>query len=85
MACPDARRDRSGSSVQQAMAGHLRIGKGAQIGAQAGMISDVKPGATMLGSPAQLKQVFLRQVAFGRRAVVAPDWCRYSASGMGSR
>ncbi len=52
---------------QAAMAGHLKIGRGAQIGAQAGVISDIAPGATMLGSPAQLKQVFLRQVAFLKR------------------
>ncbi|MFY9642591.1 MAG: UDP-3-O-(3-hydroxymyristoyl)glucosamine N-acyltransferase [Rhodomicrobium sp.] len=52
---------------QAAMAGHLRIGRGAQIGAQAGVISDIVPGATMLGSPAQLKQAFLRQVVFLKR------------------
>jgi UDP-3-O-[3-hydroxymyristoyl] glucosamine N-acyltransferase len=52
---------------QAAMAGHLLIGKGAQIGAQAGVISDVDAGATMLGSPAQIKQVFLRQVAYLKR------------------
>jgi UDP-3-O-[3-hydroxymyristoyl] glucosamine N-acyltransferase len=48
---------------QAAMAGHLHIGRGAQIGAQAGVISDVDPGATMLGSPAQPKRDFFRQVA----------------------
>jgi len=48
---------------QAAMAGHLRIGEGAQIGAQAGVISDVASGVRMLGSPAQPKQEFLRQVA----------------------
>lgn len=48
---------------QAAMAGHLRIGQGAQIGAQAGVISDIPLGAKMLGSPAQPKQDFFRQVA----------------------
>lgn len=48
---------------QAAMAGHLHIGQGAQIGAQAGVISDVPSGATMLGSPAHPKGAFLRQVA----------------------
>jgi UDP-3-O-[3-hydroxymyristoyl] glucosamine N-acyltransferase len=48
---------------QAAMAGHLRIGQGAKIGAQAGVISDVPAGASMLGSPAHLKSAFLRQVA----------------------
>ena len=48
---------------QAAMAGHLRIGQGAEIGAQAGVISDMAPGASVLGSPAQSKQDFFRQVA----------------------
>jgi UDP-3-O-[3-hydroxymyristoyl] glucosamine N-acyltransferase len=48
---------------QAAMAGHLRIGRGAQIGAQAGVISDLPSGAKVLGSPAQSKQDFFRQVA----------------------
>lgn len=48
---------------QAAMAGHLRIGRGAQIGAQAGVISDAPAGARLLGSPAQPKQEFFRQVA----------------------
>jgi UDP-3-O-[3-hydroxymyristoyl] glucosamine N-acyltransferase len=54
---------------QAAMAGHLRIGRGAQIGAQAGVISNVSPGAMMLGSPAQPKHEFFRQVATLRRMV----------------
>jgi UDP-3-O-[3-hydroxymyristoyl] glucosamine N-acyltransferase len=48
---------------QAAMAGHLRIGQGAEIGAQAGVISDMAPGATVLGSPAQPKKKFFRQIA----------------------
>jgi UDP-3-O-[3-hydroxymyristoyl] glucosamine N-acyltransferase len=48
---------------QAAMAGHLRIGQGAQIGAQAGIISDVDSGAKVLGSPAQSRQDFFRQIA----------------------
>jgi UDP-3-O-[3-hydroxymyristoyl] glucosamine N-acyltransferase len=47
---------------QAAMAGHLRIGKGAQVGAQAGVIADVAPGAAVLGSPAQSRQDFFRQI-----------------------
>jgi UDP-3-O-[3-hydroxymyristoyl] glucosamine N-acyltransferase len=52
---------------QAAMAGHLRIGQGAEIGAQAGVISDIAPGARVLGSPAQSKQDFFRQVATLKR------------------
>jgi UDP-3-O-[3-hydroxymyristoyl] glucosamine N-acyltransferase len=52
---------------QAAMAGHLRIGQGAEIGAQAGVISDMAPGASVLGSPAQPKQDFFRQIATLKR------------------
>ena len=48
---------------QAAMAGHLRIGQSAEIGAQSGVISDIAPGAKVLGSPAQLKNDFFRQIA----------------------
>lgn len=48
---------------QAAMAGHVRIGRGARIGAQAGVISDIEAGATMLGSPAMPVKAFFRQVA----------------------
>ena len=48
---------------QAAMAGHLRIGRGAEIGAQAGVMSDLSPGAKVLGSPAQPKKDFFRQIA----------------------
>jgi len=48
---------------QAAIAGHLRIGHKAQIGAQAGVISDVPSGAVSLGSPAQPRIEFFRQVA----------------------
>jgi UDP-3-O-[3-hydroxymyristoyl] glucosamine N-acyltransferase len=52
---------------QAAMAGHLRIGKSAQIGAQAGVISDIPSGTTVLGSPAQPKHEFFRQVVTLKR------------------
>jgi UDP-3-O-[3-hydroxymyristoyl] glucosamine N-acyltransferase len=57
---------------QAAMAGHLHIGQGAQIGAQAGVISDVATGAMLLGSPAQPRKEFFRQVALLRRMVRPP-------------
>jgi UDP-3-O-[3-hydroxymyristoyl] glucosamine N-acyltransferase len=52
---------------QAAIAGHIRIGKGARIGAQAGVMSDVVPGAALVGSPAQPRQEFFRQVAALKR------------------
>ena len=51
------------------MAGHLHIGENAQIGAQAGVISDVPAGAMLLGSPAQPRKEFFRQIAVLRRMV----------------
>ncbi len=57
---------------QAAMAGHLRIGRGAQIGAQAGVISDVSEGAMVLGSPAQPRQEFFRQAVTIRRLARRP-------------
>ncbi|MET4450113.1 UDP-3-O-[3-hydroxymyristoyl] glucosamine N-acyltransferase [Bradyrhizobium sp. RT3b] len=52
---------------QAAMAGHLRIGRGSEIGAQAGVISDLAPGAKVLGSPAQSIKTFFRQIATLKR------------------
>jgi UDP-3-O-[3-hydroxymyristoyl] glucosamine N-acyltransferase len=46
---------------QVGVAGHLRIGAGAQIGAQAGLNRDVPAGAKMSGSPAVPVQQYHRQ------------------------
>jgi UDP-3-O-[3-hydroxymyristoyl] glucosamine N-acyltransferase len=77
----------SGSSVledfvrvggQSAMAGHLRIGQGAEIGAQSGLISNVARGARVLGSPARPKREFFRQLGCSERwrkkKKAAGDW-----------
>jgi UDP-3-O-[3-hydroxymyristoyl] glucosamine N-acyltransferase len=48
---------------QAGVAGHLRIGQRAEIGAQAGVMSDMAPGVKVLGSPAQPKKDFFRQIA----------------------
>jgi UDP-3-O-[3-hydroxymyristoyl] glucosamine N-acyltransferase len=52
---------------QAAIAGHICIGQGARIGAQAGVMSDVPAGAALVGSPAQPRQQFFRQVAVLKR------------------
>ncbi len=57
---------------QAAFTGHVRIGKGAQIGAQAGVIGNVEPGAIMLGSPAEPRNSFFRGVATLRRLAKRP-------------
>jgi UDP-3-O-[3-hydroxymyristoyl] glucosamine N-acyltransferase len=52
-----------------ALTGHLRIGRRARIGAQAGVMADVPAGADVVGSPAQPVREFFRQVAVLRRMV----------------
>jgi UDP-3-O-[3-hydroxymyristoyl] glucosamine N-acyltransferase len=54
---------------QAGLTGHLRIGRGARIGAQAGVISDVPAGVEVIGSPAQPRGAFFREVAVLRRLV----------------
>lgn len=48
---------------QAGIAGHLRVGKGARIGAQSGVMRDVPAGEEQMGSPAQSKKSFFRQIA----------------------
>ena len=53
---------------QSAIAGHLEVGSRASIGAQAGVIGNVAPGSELLGSPAQPRRDFLRQMASLKKA-----------------
>jgi UDP-3-O-[3-hydroxymyristoyl] glucosamine N-acyltransferase len=55
------------------MAGHVRVGQGSQIGAQAGVISDVPAGSVLLGSPARPRKEFFRQVATLKRMTRRPQ------------
>jgi UDP-3-O-[3-hydroxymyristoyl] glucosamine N-acyltransferase len=57
---------------QAAFTGHIRVGKGAQVGAQAGVIGDVAAGAIVLGSPALPRGEFFRGVATLRRLARRP-------------
>ena len=57
---------------QAAFTGHVRIGRGAQVGAQAGVIGNVPAGAIVLGSPAQPRNDFFRQVATLKRLARKP-------------
>ena len=52
---------------QSALAGHLRVGQAARIGAQAGVMSDVAAGDVLLGSPAQPRRQFFKQIAILKR------------------
>jgi UDP-3-O-[3-hydroxymyristoyl] glucosamine N-acyltransferase len=52
---------------QSGMIGHIRVGRMAKIGAQSGVIADVAAGAEVVGSPAQPRRAFFREVAVLRR------------------
>jgi len=52
---------------QAGIAGHTTVGACAQIGAKAGVISDVPAHAVMMGTPAQPRTQFFRQVALLKR------------------
>lgn len=57
---------------QAAITGHLRIGAGAKIAGQSGVIGDVAPGAILMGTPAQPRKAFYRQVATLKRLTRDP-------------
>jgi UDP-3-O-[3-hydroxymyristoyl] glucosamine N-acyltransferase len=52
---------------QAGLTGHLTIGRAARIGAQAGVMADVAAGVEVVGSPAQPRRAFFREVATLRR------------------
>lgn len=54
---------------QSAVAGHLRVGMGARVGGQSGVMRDVPPGKEVLGSPAVPIKQFMRQCASLSRMV----------------
>ena len=56
-------------AAQVGLADHLRIGTGSRIGAQAGVMADVPPRISVIGSPAQPVKTFFKEVATIRRWV----------------
>jgi len=52
---------------QAGFAGHVRVGRGARVGGQAGVMSDIPAGSEVLGSPAQPVKSYFRQMAAMRR------------------
>lgn len=61
---------------QVGLGGHITIGDGANIGAQSGIISNIKPGAQVLGAPAiPVKDFFRSSVVFPK----LPDMYRQLA------
>ena len=67
---------------QAGLTGHLTIGRMARIGAQAGVMADVAAGTEVVGSPAQPRRAFFREVATLRRLVKRAD--KDSSGTMGS-
>ncbi len=54
-------------AAQAGLTGHLRIGRKARIGAQAGVMADVDAGLDVIGSPAQPSREFFRGVVALRK------------------
>ncbi len=54
-------------AAKAGIAGHLRIGKGARIGAMAGVMRDVPAGEEQLGAPSMPIKEFMRQVVSLKR------------------
>ena len=54
---------------QAGIADHVRIGAGARVGAQSGVMADVPPRSDVLGCPAQPVKTFFKEVATIRRWV----------------
>jgi UDP-3-O-[3-hydroxymyristoyl] glucosamine N-acyltransferase len=54
---------------QAGLAGHLRVGTGSRIGAQAGVMADLPPRSEVVGSPAQTAKAFFKEIATIRRWV----------------
>ena len=57
---------------QAAITGHVRVGQGSQIGGQAGVIADVSAGSILMGTPAQPRKEFYRQVITLKRIARRP-------------
>lgn len=57
---------------QVGIADHVRVGRGARIAAQSGIMSDVPPGAELFGCPAQPIRAAMRDIATLRRLAAAP-------------
>ena len=54
---------------QAGIAGHLKVGTGARIAAQSGVMRDVPAGVEQMGAPAMPSKQFMRQVAALKRLI----------------
>lgn len=58
-------------AAQVGVLGHLTIGRGARVGGQSGVASDVPAGTEVFGTPAQPKIQMMRQIAWLKRQALA--------------
>ncbi len=58
---------------QSAMAGHLTIGAGAKVAAQAGIMRDIEPGTVVGGSPAVPIRQFHKQTAWLAKQIMRKE------------
>lgn len=59
---------------QAGITGHLRVGRGAKISAQSGVMADIPAGGEMGGSPAQPIRSWMRETAWLRRVTRSQGW-----------
>lgn len=71
-------------AAQAGLTGHLRIGRKARIGAQAGVMADVDAGLDVIGSPAQPSREFFRGVVALRKLARPQRQTRGEPTGEGS-
>ena len=57
---------------QVGVADHVRLGRGARIAAQSGIMVDVAPGVEMFGTPAQPIRMAMREISTLRRLAATP-------------
>ena len=57
---------------QAGIAGHLRLGTGAQLGAGSGLMNDIPPGGRWVGTPARPGKAYFREMAMLAR-LAKPD------------
>jgi UDP-3-O-[3-hydroxymyristoyl] glucosamine N-acyltransferase len=58
---------------QAGFAGHLKVGKGAKIAAQSGVIQDIGAGSEVMGTPTVPLRQFMKQSVLLQRMATAKD------------
>jgi UDP-3-O-[3-hydroxymyristoyl] glucosamine N-acyltransferase len=66
---------------QSGVTGHIRVGRGARVSAQAGVMKDVPPGAEMAGTPAMPAREVFRQIVALKRLGAAGGAAKEAVAG----